>query len=130
MTSRIEARYSQSGGWMAQIINMQSLVAQLAPELERRLHTAGLAGWNGDLLIQSDREQLTLRIANGHVQPTPHGDTQHMIAAGAALARLVVGSAASDEIAVDTDMPLRGAGALLLRALFPAQNPTMAGDDL
>jgi predicted acetyltransferase len=130
LNCRAEAKYVQGGGWMVQIINLKALLEKLAPELERRLAESRLTGWHGDLLVVGSDEQATLAIECGRTRVAPPRDSPHVLRAGAALAQLVVGTDAPDELAATAPIELSGDAGMLLPALFPAQNPQMSNDDL
>ncbi len=130
LNCRAEAKYVQGGGWMVQVVNLRPLLEKLAPELERRLAGSCLAGWRGDLLVMGDDEQATLAIDHGRVHVAPPRESPHVLRAGPALAQLVVGTDAPDELAATVPIELSGDAGRLLPALFPAQNPQMSNDDL
>jgi hypothetical protein len=130
LSCRVEAKYTQDGGWMVQIINLSSLFEKLVPELARRLDGSHLAGWRGGLLVIGAGQQIMLKIDQGQIQVAPPSETAHVLDAGDALAQLVIGSEAPDEIAATTPIGLSGDAGQLLQALFPAQNPQMSNDDL
>jgi hypothetical protein len=130
LNCRVEAKYLQDGGWMVQIVNLMSLLEKLAPELERRLAGARLAGWRGELLVVGDEQQATLAIDGGRVRVIAPRESPHVLRAGPALAQLVVGADAPDELTATAPIELAGDAGLLLPALFPAQNPQMSNDDV
>jgi hypothetical protein len=115
---------------MVRIVNLVSLLEKLAPELERRLARSRLAGWRGELLVIGDDQQATLMIDGGHVRVIAPRETSHVLRAGPALAQLVVGTDAPDELVATASIELAGDASLLLPALFPAQNPQMSNDDV
>jgi predicted N-acetyltransferase YhbS len=130
LNCRAESKYVQGGGWMIQILNLTSLLEHIVPELERRLAGSWLAGWRGDLLLIGDDQQATLAIDGGRVRVQPPRESSHVLRAGPALAQLVVGTDAPDELVATASIGLEGDAGLLLLALFPAQNPQMSNDDL
>src|SRR5262245_21616620 len=130
LNCRAEAKYIQGGGWMMKVIDLGTLLEKLAPELERRLAGSPLAAWRGDLLVIGDDQQAMLTIDSGRVRVGPPRDSRHILRAGAALAQLVVGTDAPDELVATSQIELDGDAGLLLPALFPAQNPQMSNDDL
>jgi hypothetical protein len=130
LNCRAEAKYIQGGGWMVQIVNLIPLLEKLAPELERRLSRARLSGWRGELLVIGADQQATLAIDGGRVRVIAPRESPHVLQAGPALAQLVVGTDAPDELVATAPIELAGDAGLLLPALFPAQNPQMSNDDV
>ncbi|HET9222473.1 MAG TPA: hypothetical protein VFO07_08215, partial [Roseiflexaceae bacterium] len=130
LNCRAEAKYVQSGGWMVRIVNLWSLLEKLAPELERRLARSRLTSWRGELLIVGDDQHAALAIGGGRVQVVAPRESPHVLRAGPALAQLVVGTDAPEELVATGSIELSGDAGLLLSALFPAQNPQMSNDDL
>jgi predicted acetyltransferase len=130
LNCRSEAKYVQGGGWMVQILNLLPLLEKLAPELERRLAGSRLAAWRGELLVIGHDQQASLAIEGGRVCVQPPRESAHILRAGPALAQLIVGTDAPDELAATASIELEGDAGLLLPALFPAQNPQMSNDDL
>jgi predicted acetyltransferase len=130
LNCRVEAKYIQGGGWMVRIVNLMPLLEKLAPELERRLAGSWLAGWRGNLLVVGDDQQATLAIDGGRVRVEPPRESSHVLRAGPALAQLVVGTDAPDELMATATIELGGDAGLLLPLLFPAQNPQMSSEDL
>lgn len=129
----VESAYTQGGGWMVQIINLQPLFNHLAPELERRLARANLSGWRGDVLLQASDGNVILHIDQGRVSidaASAMTETPHVIAAGNTLAQLIVGTYTPDELQDTGRVAARGDGGWLLPILFPAQDPQMSNDDL
>src|SRR5262245_717547 len=90
MSCRIESKYVQGGGWMAQIVNLRSLFQKLAPELSRRLSHSDLADWSGELLVAGSSETITLIVDRGRVRVAPAGESLHAIEAADALAQLAI----------------------------------------
>ena len=43
--------YSDTGRWMAKVVDLGATLATLAPELERRLARSHLCDWEGRLLL-------------------------------------------------------------------------------
>jgi hypothetical protein len=126
----VEEKFVRDGGWMLRIINLRSLLEQLAPELERRLAGSYLASWSGKLLLASADERALLQIEQGCIRVAPPAAAPHALLAGGTLAQFVIGTDAPEELAANVAVQLRGEAARLLAVLFPAQRPQMSNDDL
>jgi len=98
--------------YVVRIINLQTLLAKLVPELARRLQASPYATWQGNLLIALEEsgavEEVMVTINWGTVTIAPVTETLHFIHggqdysgqdySGQALAQLIVGSEAAEEI--------------------------------
>ena len=130
----LTCRYEQwmgSGGWMVRTVSLAGTLDRLRPVLARRLRAAGLADWQGDLLIEDPREQVLLRIGGGRVEVATgrHTRTAHALRGGEEVARLLIGSDSPDETVAAAGIRLSGDAAVLARALFPAEQPTLGSWD-
>ena len=128
-----ETKYSPSGGWMIQIINLRTLFEKLAPELSLRLSRSHLASWRGSLQIATRTERITLLINRGVVSVAgagDHADAEHSIDGAEEIALLVIGTESPGEITSSAGTLLRGDAPQLAEALFPRQYPQMGNADL
>lgn len=126
----VEERYSGTGGWMARVLDLGSLLRALAPELERRLSRSSLAGWHGELALATEDEEAVLGIEGGRVRVLGGGSGRHSVRGGTALVRLLLGSSSVRETVEGWRVELRGDASQLVEALFPAQHPALSNADL
>jgi RNA polymerase sigma factor (sigma-70 family) len=107
------------------VLNLQSLLQKLAPELSARLQDSLLADWSGDLLIANGDEDVWLAIDRSAVTVVPQGKTGHSITGGQEIVQLLVGSDTPDEVVKLGDIKLTGDARHLMQVLFPIQYPQM-----
>ena len=115
---------------MIKVINLRSTLANLAPELSRRLRRSHLEGWHGDLLISNRAADVMLHIDGAQVQVGDPHETGHALRGGAEIAQLLVGTGAPEAIVGAAGMKLLGDAPELVRVLFPDQQPQMSNEDL
>lgn len=131
LNSATEITYRPTGGWLARIINLRTLMEKMSGELSRRLLCSPMREWRGDLLVGGADEEVVLSIDGSRVEALPGGgETAHSIRGGEGLARLVIGSEAPTELIAAHNMELSGDAAELIQTLFPAQYPQMGNADL
>ena len=122
----IESRYFQHSGWQVRIIHLAQCLRKLIPLLEERLAHSRLAGWEGNLLLDSGSERTGMSINAGRVSvvEAPVGD--HSLPAGFAMARLLIGSDEPEEILRQAGVVCAGDGAELAQVLFPNLHPMLS----
>jgi len=120
--------------YVVRIINLQTLFQKLAPELSVRLQRSHLAAWCGKLRIAlktpNESAEVMLAIDTDKVAVGPVGETSHFIQGGQALAQLVLGTEAPDEVVEMAGITLAGDAEQLLPILFPMQYPQMENQAL
>ncbi|NKB70377.1 MAG: sigma-70 family RNA polymerase sigma factor [Candidatus Latescibacteria bacterium] len=116
--------------YRARIINLASLFEKLIPELSRRLQRFPLLQWQGDLLISSGDEAVTLRIKGGDISLAEGGQSQHAIRGGQEIVQLILGSDAPEDVVEAGNIELSGDAEQLIHLLFPAQYPMFGNQDL
>ena len=117
-------------GNQIRIINLETTLCKIAPELSRRLRRSHLRDFIGTLQISIPDQSVILSIDNGEVSVQPGGKADNSIESGHEFAQIIIGKEAPIEIADRSDMLLTGDAAELLDALFPAQHPQMPNEDL
>ena len=117
-------------GNQIRIINLETTLTKIAPELSRRLRESHLREFIGTLQISIPDQSVILSIDNGEVSVQPGGKADNSIESGHEFAQIIIGKEAPIEIADRSDMLLTGDAAELLDALFPAQHPQMPNEDL
>jgi RNA polymerase sigma factor (sigma-70 family) len=127
--------YSRSArSYVVRIINLPSLFAKLVGELTRRLQASPYTKWQGNLRIvleeNGSTEEVLLAIEMGVVRVAPVVESAHMIRGGQALAQLVIGAEAAEELVEMAGIEVRGDAGKLLPVLFPAQYPQMENQAL
>ena len=130
LNCRAEAVYSKTGGWMIRLVNLQSLIEKLAPELSRRLQMSHLAEWRGNLRISAEDDHVMLAVDRSHIRILPSDESAHTMEGGADIAQLIIGTESPDEIVEAADITLTGDAAQLVEVLFPKQYPQMSNADL
>ena len=114
-------------GNMLQVIDIGSLFAKLAPELEARLAASASSAWIGSVALEAEGRRVALSFGQGrvavHGPPSPSFELR---LTQAELLRLVLGLNTIDELSCARDAALRPAERTLLRDLFPIQ-PTASG---
>lgn len=123
-------KYSISGGAMAHVLQLESMLLGMRAELQRRLKASEMADWEGTLLVSDGRERVGLAIRRGEVRiEISPGRCPHAIRAGDNAAQLLLGSVEPGEILDEAGIRVRGDGRRLAEILFPAQQPMLAGWD-
>jgi hypothetical protein len=133
---RSETHRAPQAGAMIRTLSLRRTLAQIAPELSRRLKASPLAAWRGRLLMADARERVTLAIAGGKVAVADAGRAaggrpagRHAIRGGEHVAQLLIGTDGPQEIVEAAGMRLSGDARALVGALFCAQHPTLNAPD-
>jgi predicted N-acetyltransferase YhbS len=122
----VEDRYFHHTGWQIKLINLHSALVKLVPLFEDRLAASHLAGWRGKLHLDAGDQAASLEIEKGTVSVTTDPPGKHVITAGPALGRLLIGSEDPDEIIRQEDIRLSGDAGELAGVLFPNRHPMMS----
>lgn len=115
---------------MMKIVNLRRAFEKIAPELARRLEASPLRGYRGRLALEGDRERVVLVLTNGRVEVMRDAGggeaalADGKIAAGADLARLVIGDGDPARVCRQSGIELSGDARDLLPVLFPDQEPS------
>lgn len=117
-------------GNQIRIINLETTLSKIAPELSRRLRKSNLRDFMGTFRISIPDQSAILSIDNSEVSVQPGGKADHTIESGHEFAQIIIGKEAPDEIAERSGMLLSGDAAALMDVLFPAQHPQMPNEDL
>ena len=117
-------------GNQIRIINLETTLRKVAPELSRRLQRSYLKDYMGTLQISIPDQSAILSIDNSEVSVQPGGKADYTIESGHEFAQIIIGKEAPDEIAERSGMLLSGDAAALMDVLFPAQHPQMPNEDL
>ena len=110
---------------MVCLLNLPTTLTKMQEELSRRLQASHLAKWRGDLLIGDSQEQVLLKIRRGTVTIAPAAASEHAIRGGDAIAQLLIGTDAPEEVMDMGRMTVTGDAAALAEVLFPAQQPQL-----
>ncbi len=130
LTHRRIVDRNAEGGPMMKIVNLRRTFEKIGPELARRLAASPMRGYGGRLAVEGDGERVVLVLTNGRVEvmrdagggeaALPDG----RIAAGADLARLVIGDGDPARVCRQAGIELSGDARDLLPVLFPDQEPS------
>ena len=122
----VEMRHSRSGGAMAAVISLTGCLEAMAGELSDRLGRSRMKGFKGVLNVAAMGESVSLHIARGKVRVgAGRPRSANRIIAGAAVARLIIGSEPPAVLARQGHVKFRGAAGELAEALFPRQWPML-----
>lgn len=121
-----ENRYFEVSGWRVKIINLHSTLRKLIPLMEKRLVQSQFAGWDGSLLLDAGEQLAVLQITDGRINLGTEIHSPNTLQAGAALARLLIGSDNPEEIIQQEGMRRTGSAKELVRVLFPNLYPMMS----
>lgn len=122
----VNQQCSRAGGAMCAAVDLAGCLAAMEGELTDRLSNSVLRTFSGALNIDGLDQSASLVLRNGKARLDRSGARSgHRIVAGAAAARLVLGSASPDELAVQAGVKYGGRGLELARVLFPAQWPML-----
>jgi hypothetical protein len=110
--------------FMVAVTNLEALLGELQPELERRLAKSELRAWQGELRISSGAQAAGLRIAGGRVEVGEGVDAAVSVEVSPErLPQLLLGQAAVGDCYVQDQLSVtaadRGEALRLLEALFP-----------
>ncbi len=125
--SSVEMHHTRSGGAMGAVVALRGCLEQMAGELSDRLRRSALKGFAGTLSVAGAYETVLLDIRGGKVglAASPR-NTAHRIIAGAAVARLLIGSEQPHVLAMQSGVRYAGRGMELAEALFPKQWPMLS----
>jgi predicted N-acetyltransferase YhbS len=125
----IEQKYCLQDNWLVCLINLESTLQKLLPQLSERLSQSTLAGWKGDLLLRSDDQSTLLRFDGREIKIVPPAETTHVLDGGPGLARLLIGSDEPDEVIYQEAMTASGQALDLAKVLFPNLHPVLSNWD-
>jgi len=128
-TCAVRTDYRGSGGAMVRVISLQRSLTRLKPELENRLRRSDLSDWCGDLLLDNNREAVTLLINQGDVQVVAASRSKNSMSGGEAIAQLILGTDDPNETVAIGGVKVRGAASALLPVLFPNEYPALGSWD-
>lgn len=121
-----ENRYFEVSGWRVKIINLHSTLQKLIPLLESRLAHSYFVDWSGSLLLDAGEQSAVLTIVDGKIKLGVETNSANTLHAGAATARLLIGSDEPEEIIRHERMQCTGNAHELVCALFPILYPMMS----
>jgi hypothetical protein len=121
-----ENRYFEVSGWRVKIINLSSTLLKMIPLMEKRLAQSQFAGWTESLLLDTGEQSAILTIVDGKIKLGVETSSPNIFHAGAAMARLLIGSDEPDEIIRHEGMQCSGIALELVCALFPNLYPMMS----
>ena len=125
----IEHKYCVQDNWLVKLLNLQSSLTKLLPQLNERISHSSLAGWKGDLLLRSDDQSAMLRFDGSQIKIVPTAETAHVLEGGAGLARLLIGSDEPEEVICQEAMTTSGQALDLVKILFPNLHPVLSNWD-
>ncbi len=119
-----------SGGGMARIIDLPSLMRKLAGYVSERVANGALDGWEGSVSLSTDIGSVTLRVQAGTatVEEGAAGDLGVEMPQDRLL-QLLVGYRDADTIALDDDVDMTAEAAAVLGGMFPPDTPYMWWSD-
>jgi len=128
LTHRSVSDRHQTGGPMLKVINLQSTLEKLAPELTARIAASPMHGYSGTLAIYGEGVGFVLGISGGEVGDVtaagPGATANGTIVAGNALGRLLIGDGDPARICRQSAIDVSGDAIHLLPILFPDQEPS------
>ncbi len=125
LVCRLERRYAENGEAMVRVIDLESCLRKIAPELSARLAASELRAYRGTLSIAGDGAPVRLALRGGKVEVAPPGPSPASVRLGDRVAQLLIGTAGPLEICDAAGARPRGEAARLLAVLFPAQHPQL-----
>lgn len=125
----IEQKYCLQDNWLVCMLNLESTLQKLLPQLTERLSRSNLAGWTGDLLLSSDNQSAMLHFDGGAVNLVKPGGSGHVLDGGPGLARLLIGSDEPEEVIYQEAMTASGQALELAKVLFPNLHPVISNWD-
>jgi predicted acetyltransferase len=129
LNCRNEKQYIKSGGAMIRLMNLNSTLKKIAPELSRRLLASEFADYRGQLSISSPEGAATLNINKGKVTLDRARSSKSHLKAGDEIAQLLIGTDEPLEICESAKIRLTGEAARLVPVLFPNQHPQLHNGD-
>ena len=125
----VENQFFSNTGWRVKLINLRSTLEKLRPVLENRLKKSYLMNWRGQLQLDGGEQKANLTIASGSIRVTDPSSCSHVLRAGAALGRFLIGSDNPIEIIRQEDITCLGEAAELATVLFPDLYPVLSHFD-
>lgn len=125
LSCRLERRYEPDGDALARVIDLESCLRKMEPELTIRLGGSDLHRYRGTLSIAGDGGAVRLALRDGKVRVAPPGPSPSSLRLGAWVVQLLIGTADPLEICDAAAARPRGDVARLLPVLFPAQHPQL-----
>jgi GNAT superfamily N-acetyltransferase len=122
----VENRYFDITGWRVRLVNLHSTLEKLRPLMEAHLYNSRFNDWRGELHLDAGGQKATLQIERGSIQMADHASGKHIIRAGHALTRLLIGSDHPAEIIQQEGIQCEGQGFELAQVLFPNLNPMLS----
>ena len=110
---------------MVRLINLQSCLRKICPELSRRLKRSELAVYSGSLSITYPESSATLAINKGKVTLDGKSAGKSGITGGHEVAQLLMGTDSPLETCEAGKMALTGEAARLVQVLFPNESPQL-----
>ncbi|NKB67815.1 MAG: GNAT family N-acetyltransferase [Candidatus Latescibacteria bacterium] len=126
----METEYRHDGGYLVRIIDLQTTLQALLPELTQRLQKTSFYRWSGALSLQVEEQQAALIFDRGQIHLEASAQTEHRLQGDQHLAQLIVGTYPPLETIAAGHLHLSGRAGELVEALFPAQHPQMPNEDL
>jgi hypothetical protein len=122
--------HTNCGAAMARIIHLPRALSKMTEELARRIASAGLQTYQGDLALHDGADWATLQLNRGKItvkegrQPAPH-----TLRAGPVLAQFVLGTDDPGHLIATYNLKPTGDAAMLAATLFPLQHPMLPRED-
>ncbi len=124
-TVKIERQYIKSGGAMVRVINLQSCLRKMLPELSARLSTSDLAGYRGEVAFAGAEQTVGLTVNKGKVTLSDKPSGRNVLKVGHHAGQLLIGTDEPEEICEACGVRLSGDTRRLVAALFPNQHPQL-----
>ena len=115
---------------MIHLLNLESTLHKMSPELSRRLKKSPLSNWKGDLVISTPGKRIRLRIASSKVSVVERGPSKNAIRGGDEIVQLLIGTDDPWEIVSEAGIKVTGNARQLLPILFPNQHPSLGFWDM
>ncbi len=125
----IEQKFCVQDNWLVKLLNLESTLGKLLPQLNERVSDSTLAGWTGDLLLRSDDQAAMLCFDGKEIKLAAPGETEHVLDGGPGLARLLIGSDEPEEVIYQEAMTVSEQALELARVLFPNLHPVLSNWD-
>ena len=124
-----KTNYQAGDGWMVRLVNLPSALEKVKPELVQRLQRSEFADWCGELALQSEKDEVTLELNEGHIHVSSAHSTKHKVESEA-IVQLLIGTDEPVELIDAAHMTLKGEARRLCEALFPRQYPSLSSWDM
>lgn len=122
----VKNQYFRHNGWQVRLVNLHGALQKLRPLLQQRLWHSDLIGWVGDLGLDAGDQKATLTINKGRIQVNSYSPQKHIVQAGPAMARLLIGSDEPTEILQQESIHCSGLAQRLVEILFPNMHPMLS----